>query len=195
MATRPGTTRLVRDAAAVLLVGLSYFAGTRIGFYLTPGNQPVGMFWPPNAILLASFLLAPVRLWWAFLVALIPAHLLAQLPAGVPVSTAVGWLIGNSGEALLGAALITRMGRRSAVFHSIRGVTRFLLFGFILAPLVTSFLDAAIVVGTNWGRDYWLLWIMRLLSNMLAQLTIVPTIVVWGQRAMSWPLGERRPRF
>jgi two-component system sensor histidine kinase UhpB len=195
MPTRPGTARLIRDAAAVLLVAFSYFAGTRIGFFLTPGDQPVAMFWPPNAILLASFLLAPVRLWGAFLVALIPAHLLAQLPVGVPLSTAFGWLIGNAGEALLGAALITRLGRRSAVFHSIRGLTRFLLFGFLLAPLVTSFLDAAIVVGTNWGRDYWLLWTMRLLSNTLAQLTIVPTIVVLGQRVSSWPLGERRPHF
>jgi two-component system sensor histidine kinase UhpB len=183
-----------RDATAVLLVALAYFVGTRIGFILTPGNQPVAVFWPPNAILLASFLLAPVRLWGWFLIALVPAHFLAQLPLGVPPSTAFGWLIGNSGEALVGAALISHMGRRTAVFHSVRGVTRFLLFGFILAPLVTSFLDAAIVVGTNWGSDYWRLWIMRLLSNMLAQVTIVPTIVVSGQRALAWRISEPRPR-
>jgi two-component system sensor histidine kinase UhpB len=183
-----------RDATAVLLVAVAYFAGTRIGFVLTPGDQPVAMFWPPNAILLAAFLVAPVRLWWWFLAALVPAHFLAQLPLGVPASTAFGWLIGNAGEALFGAALISRMGRRNAVFHSVRGVTRFLLFGFILAPLVTSFLDAAIVVGTNWGRDYWVAWILRLLSNMLAQLTIVPTIVVFGQRLMSWRISEPRPR-
>jgi len=82
--------------------------------------------------------------------------------------------------------LILKLGRRTELFHSLHGVTRFLLFGFILAPLVTSFLDAAIVVGTNWGRDYWVLWITRLFSNMLAQLTIVPTIVVFGQRGISW---------
>jgi len=51
-----------RDATAVLLVAVAYFAGTRIGFVLTPGDQPVAMFWPPNAILLAAFLVAPVRL-------------------------------------------------------------------------------------------------------------------------------------
>ena len=188
------SVRPLRDVLTVLVVAFGYFAGTRIGFVLTPGSQPVAVFWPPNAILLASFLLAPVRLWGPFLVALIPAHFLAQLPVGVPFSTSLGWLIGNAGEALVGAMLISRLGRRNAVFHGVRGVTPFLLSGFILAPLLTSFLDAAIVVGTHWGRDYWKLWIMRLLSNMLAQLTIVPTIVVFGQRAMSWPLGERRPR-
>ena len=177
---------LARDAAFALVVGLAYFAGTTIGFAMTPGDQPIGMFWPPNAILLAAFLLAPVSRWWAFLLALIPAHFLAQLPTGVPLATAFGWLLGNAGEALLGATLILKLGRRTELFHSLHGVTRFLLFGFILAPLVTSFLDAAIVVGTNWGRDYWVLWITRLFSNMLAQLTIVPTIVVFGQRGISW---------
>jgi two-component system sensor histidine kinase UhpB len=180
------------DAVLVALVALSYFVGTKIGFALTPGGAPIAVFWPPNAILLAALLLAPVRLWGAFLVALIPAHFLAQSQSGVPIATQIGWLIGNSGEALLGALLISGGRRLPAVFLSVRGVTRFLMFGFVLAPFVTSFLDAAIVVGTRWGHDYWVLWIMRLLSNMLAQLTIVPTIVEFGRRAMS---DRRRPRL
>src|SRR6185436_16101848 len=183
---------LARDAAFALVVGLAYFAGTTIGFAMTPGDQPIGMFWPPNAILLAAFLLAPVSRWWAFLLALIPAHFLAQLPTGVPLATAFGWLLGNAGEALLGATLISKLGRRTALFESVHGVTRFLLFGFILAPLLTSFLDAAIVVGTNWGRDYWVLWITRLFSNMLAQLTIVPAIVESGQRG-AWTTEGTAP--
>jgi signal transduction histidine kinase len=184
--------RLLTDAAAIAAVALSYFFGTRIGFLLTSGNMPIATFWPPNAILLAAFLLAPARLWWAFLLALVPAHFLAQAESGVPLATSFGWLVGNCGEALLGAVLISRFGGRQVLFQSVRGVTSFLLFGFILAPLVTTFLDAAIVVGTNWGRDYWDLWITRLLSNMLASLTIVPVIVAIGQRG--WPWMKARPR-
>jgi signal transduction histidine kinase len=184
--------KLSRDAAATAAVALSYFAGTRIGFALTSGDMPIATFWPPNAILLAAFLLAPVRLWWVFLLALVPAHFLAQAKSGVPLATSFGWLVGNCGEALVGAMLISRFSGRGELFQSVRGVTSFLLFGFILAPLVTTFLDAAIVVGTNWGRDYWELWITRLLSNMLAQLTIVPVIVAVGQRG--WPWLKERPR-
>jgi two-component system sensor histidine kinase UhpB len=77
------------------------------------------------------------------------------------------------------------------MFGSVHGVATFLLFGFVLAPLATSFLDAAVVVGTNWGRDYWMVWMTRLFSNMLAQLTIVPTIVVIGQKDSSWSEGVR----
>jgi two-component system sensor histidine kinase UhpB len=177
---------LWKDAAATAAVALSYFVGTRIGFALTAGDMPIATFWPPNAILLAAFLLAPVRLWWVFLLALIPAHLLAQAQSGVPAATSLGWLVGNCGEALLGATLIAKVWRRPGLFQSMQGVTAFLLCGFMLAPLVTSFLDAAIVVGTNWGSDYWDLWTTRLLSNMLAQLTIVPLIVAVGQRGWAW---------
>ena len=189
------TVNRSRDAALVVLVATAYFVGTKIGFALTPGNEPIAMFWPPNAILLGALLLAPVRLWAPFLVALVPAHFLAQSQSGVPVVTSLGWLIGNSSEALLGALLICGWRRQPAVFRSVRGVTRFLVFGVILAPLLTSFLDAAIVVGTQWGRGYWVLWITRLLSNMLAQLTITPTIVEAGRIAMSIGRPPRRFRW
>jgi two-component system sensor histidine kinase UhpB len=182
----------LEDVAYAVLVAVGYVAGTRIGFALTPGDMPISMFWPPNAILLAALVLAPVRLWWKILLALVPAHFLAQLPDGVPVATAFGWLLGNAGEALLGAALLSRVSRRRLLFHSLHGVTWFLLCAFILAPLVTSFLDAAVVVSTNWGRDYWVLWTTRLLSNMLAQLTIVPVIVVAG--TAEWSSIRRWPR-
>lgn len=186
-AQRPSLWR--HDAAAVVLVALSYFAGTKLGFDLTSAAGPISFFWPPNAILLAALLLVPVRLWWACLLALTPLHFLAQAQSGVPLATAFGWLVGNAGEALLGATLIVRLAKRAPLFDSAHGVICFLVFGFALAPLVTSFLDAAIVVGTKWGQGYWHLWITRLLSNMLGTLAIVPLIVVVAQRARVWIAG------
>ena len=53
----------------------------------------------------------------------------------------------------------------------------FIGFGVVLAPVVTSFVDAGIVVGTAGGADYWILWRARLFSNMLANLMFVPPIV------------------
>src|SRR5258708_39268291 len=88
----------------VLLVAIGYYAGPRIGFLFTPPQTPTAAFWPPNAILLAAFLITPVRKWWALLLAVLPAHLLVQLHAGIPVSSMLGWFVGNTGEALLGAA-------------------------------------------------------------------------------------------
>src|SRR5436190_975510 len=92
-----------------VLAGLSYYAGTRVGFALTPTGQPNSAFWPPNAILLAVLLLAPRKVWWALLLAVVPAHLLVQLHAGVPLSTAAAWLATNTSEALIGAFCIGQL--------------------------------------------------------------------------------------
>jgi signal transduction histidine kinase len=174
------------NAAYVVLVALAYYGGTRVGFALTRGDTPISFFWPPNAIVLAALLLAPVNLWWKIVLGLIPAHFVAQLPSGVPVATALGWFAGNVSEAVIGATLLAGPARRGTLFHSLDGVIRFLLCGFILAPIITSFLDAAIVVETNWGRNYWVLWMTRGLSNMLAALTIVPLIVGVVTAGRSW---------
>jgi len=163
---------------AACLVGIAYYAGTKLGFALTPTGRPISTYWPPNAILLAALLLAPRRIWWILLLAVLPAHLFAQLSIGVPLTTVLGWFVGNSAEALLAAICILAVNNRNPLFASIRGFLIFLAFGVFLAPLVTSFVDAGVVVATDWGRDYWVLWTTRLFSNMLASLTLVPTIVL-----------------
>jgi len=138
---------------AACLVGIAYYAGTKLGFALTPTGRPISTYWPPNAILLAALLLAPRRIWWILLLAVLPAHLFAQLSIGVPLTTVLGWFVGNSAEALLAAICILAVNNRNPLFASIRGFLIFLAFGVFLAPLVTSFVDAGVVVATDWGRE------------------------------------------
>src|SRR3954469_14639008 len=114
--------RTASTVSAALLVGISYYAGTLVGFAWTPSGQPNSTFWPPNAILLACFLLAPTRIWWTFILAVFPAHMLAQHQAGVPLWTAVGWFASNISEALIGAFCITRLTDSRKIFDDLRGV-------------------------------------------------------------------------
>ena len=178
-----------------LLVAISYYVGTRIGFAWTPIGQPNSTFWPANAILLAALLLTPRRTWWTLLLALLPAHMLAQLQAGVPVWTALGWFITNTSEALIGALCITRFTRPRNTLDNVRGVFTFVVFGVMLAPLATSFLDAAAVVVTGWGRAFWPLGVERFWTNALAELTLVPAIVLWGSNGTSWLRGASIARY
>ena len=177
--------RNLRVAGPALAVAIGYYAGTRIGFLMTPSGQPNSTFWPANAILLAAFLLAPRRIWWALLLAVLPAHLLAQMQTGVPVWTALGWFISNSAEALFGAFCITRFTRENQ-FETVRGVFVFVTFGVLISPFVTSFLDAAAVVITGWGHGYWPVGEGRFWTNALAELTVVPAIVVCGLNGVMW---------
>jgi integral membrane sensor domain MASE1 len=132
--------RTLRLVGSALLVAVGYYAGTRIGFLMTPRGEPNSTFWPANAILLAAFLLAPQRSWWTFVLAVLPAHMLAQLQSGVPVRTQLGWFISNSAEALIGAYCITRFSRQDRQFETVRGVLVFILFGVLVSPFATSFL-------------------------------------------------------
>jgi len=179
-------TQFSRTVLIALLVAIGYYVGSRIGFLLTPAQAPIATLWPPNAILLAAFLLAPSRMWAAFLLAVLPAHFLIQLHGGVPLLTALGWFVGNTGEALIAAACIRYFNKDERLFESVRGVAIFLVFGVFLSTLLTSFLDAAVVVLTGRAIGYWMLWTTRLSSNVLAQLTIVPSIVILAQNGTSW---------
>jgi len=178
--------RILPAATAAMLVGISYYIGTRIGFAWTPVGRPNSTFWPPNAILLAALLLARRKEWWTLLLAVLAAHMVAQLQVGVPVWTAAGWFMTNSSEALIGAYCITQFTDSARRLDGVRGVLIFVAFGVLFAPLATSFLDAFAVVITRWGRGYWPLSLERFWTNALAELTIVPLIVICRSNPISW---------
>lgn len=175
-----------RPLTAALLLAISYCAGSQIGFLLTPDGFPIAAFWPPNAILLGAFLLTSPRIWWVLILAVLPAHLFIQLRTGIPLISALLWFVGNTGEALLGAALVRIFKKDKPLFESLHGVIIFLTCGVLFPTLATSFLDAAGVIVTGLGQNYWLLWTTRFTSNVVADLTIVPTIVIFGVKRLSW---------
>ena len=49
------------------------------------------------------------------------------------------------------------------------------------------------VVLTGRGEDYWYLWRVRLLSNSLTNLTLVPVLLTWGASGAAW--RGIRPRW
>ena len=134
--TRGAVWTPIRTPIIALLVALGYFAGSQIGFLLTPADSPIATFWPPNAILLAALLITPRRIWWVLILAVLPPHFLIQLRAGVPVVSAVAWFIGNSGEALLGAVSVRIFKGNKPLLESVRGVIVFLISVILVGGLI-----------------------------------------------------------
>lgn len=183
---------LVRRFAAAVVVALGYYFGVQVGLALTFATSPVSIVWPPNAILLAALVLTPPRLWWLPIAAVLPAHFAAELSLGVPLTMAVCWFVSNVTEALLGAALMFRILGSAPRFGRVRDLSVFLGCGVVIAPVLSSFLDAGFValVGWRYHGEYWQVWRVRLFSNALATLTVVPLIVIWFQQG-----GERLRRL
>jgi len=170
-----------------LAVAAGYYLASRLGFSLTLKPYPISTLWPSNALLAAVLLLAPTRSWWWLLLAALPAHLASQLQGmPTPKMLVVGWYISNCSEALIGAALVRAYVPAPFRFDSVRNAVVFLLGTVLAAPLLSSFVDAAVVqvVGRQ-DTDYWDIFRTRFFSNVLAELTIPPLILTWAACSVS----------
>jgi PAS domain S-box-containing protein len=164
------------------LVCLGYYLGAKLGIALKLPPRPVSVMWPPNSILLAALLLAPVRHWWFLLACALPAHLLAQMQGKTPVPMMLCWALSNATEALIGAGLIRWMVRGRFQLNGLKNVVLFLVCGAFLGPFLSSFLDSAFVRLNDFGTGaYWEIWKIRFFSNVLASVTVAPMIVLWAR--------------
>jgi two-component system, LuxR family, sensor kinase FixL len=168
----------------LLITGLwvfaGYYLGCKVGFSLTFKPHPVSVLWPPNSVLVAALLLTQPRNWWVVLLAALPAHLAAQLQSQVPPLMILCWFISNSCEAIIGAGLMRYLVGGPVRFTRLRNVGLFCLCVVFIGPFLSSFLDAAFVVWNRWGQDgYWELIRIRLSSNAVSALIMVPLIVTW----------------
>jgi PAS domain S-box-containing protein len=169
------------------LVGVVYYAGALVGFALKFPSQSPSALWPPNSILLAALLLLPRRQWWIALLGAFAAHLLVQLPSGVPIVMSLAFFLSNSCEALLGAFLIRRWIDGPLRFDTLKSAGVFVLAAVVVAPFLSSFLDAGFVTLIGWQKQsYWHVWRARLPSNALAALAIPPAIVLWANDGPAW---------
>jgi PAS domain S-box-containing protein len=171
------------DARPVLisiLVGFAYYVGAKMGFALKFPPHPVSVMWLPNSILLAAFLLMPVRKWWLLIATAFPAHIAVELGSGVPWAMVLCWFISNCFEAVFGAAAVRAFSKDPVRFDSFRNISIFFFWGALIAPLLSSFLDSGFVMLNRWGNQgYWEVWRVRLFSNICTSIILVPAIVAW----------------
>jgi signal transduction histidine kinase len=185
----------VNPYVAALVTAAAYWLGTQVGLLLTPTGLAFSVLWPPNAILLAAFMLTP-RSWWPLsLLAILPVHLATQVWHGIPVATAIGWFFTNTGEAIVAAVWLLRIRVPRELFQTFAGVLLFVTVGVIAVTGVMSFIDAAVVVLTGFGPHYWIIARQRFVSNALATLTLVPAIVMIGTSSYTHLRTMRRSRY
>jgi two-component system, LuxR family, sensor kinase FixL len=199
LAHNGNTLRTIFDRrllATALWVFAGYYLGCKLGFALTFKPHAVSVLWPPNSVLVAALLLTPPHRWWVVLLAALPAHLAAQLQSHVPPYMILCWFVSNSCEALIGAGLMRYLVGGPIRFTTLRNVGLFCLCVVFIGPFLSSFLDAAFVVSNHWGQDgFWELIRIRLFSNALAALIIVPLIVTWATTGISALRTARLSRY
>src|SRR5687768_4025511 len=70
-----------------LLTAVAYYLGAEVAFLIgTLSDNIFAPFWPPNIVLFCALMLVPERRWWILIVAVLPAHGLAELRVGMPAA-------------------------------------------------------------------------------------------------------------
>jgi two-component system sensor kinase FixL len=183
------------SAGIAIAVCAGYYFGSILGLLLRLPPATPSIIWPPNAILTAALLLVPPRRWWLVLLPVLPVHLAVEFQTGWPLSMILALFLTNCSEAIISAGTVWLLSDAPPRFDTPRRLLTFFL-AVVAATVISGFLDAAAVTSFL-GEPYWTVWNQRLLSNILAQLTIVPAVVGvamglprWARTASWVRIGE-----
>jgi PAS domain S-box-containing protein len=159
----------------VAAVFVGYYLAARLGMALAFKPDFISALWPANCVLLTALLVTEPRRWPWFLVATLPAELLADLPAGLTIPDSLQFLAGDWLESALAALAIRACSGRRCPLSDLKGAGCFALFAVLLAPLAAGF-AMALATGTA-EVPFLLRWRRWFLGDALAHATVTPFLL------------------
>src|SRR5262249_61249157 len=137
-----GTTVRPVDLAVLVAIGGVYVGAAKLGLALSVADGLITPVWAPTGIALAAMILFGRRVWPAILVAAFIAN--ATSGASIPVALTIS--VGNTLEALVGSALLSRVRFRPALSR-VRDVIALIVLGAVVSTAVSA---------TVGGRAVWI---------------------------------------
>jgi PAS domain S-box-containing protein len=198
-AVRENINRPLPPAIGTILIALllsaTYYFGAVIGFTIRFPSSAIPPILPTNAILLAVLLLNPNRrIWWIFLLAIVPAHMAAALPIGIPMWGTVWQLAFNILLTLLITIGLTRFFDGLPRFDRKRDVIVYISTIAVVLGVLCFASPAFVLTFTSFASrtgyplpadiDHWTSWWLVFLSNFLAFITITPVVLLWAGKGM-----------
>jgi len=172
-----------------LTIASSYFVPTLIG-KLISDPKTVWPLWPGCAILVTGLLLLRVSFWPVVIAGSSIGFAVADLQAGVPLSSIPWFGLGNTVEVLICAIGLRYCFDGLPRLNSLTALIKYSFFALVLAPLTGAFLSASGI-----SHDYWTGWRIVFLSEMLAFITLTPTLLSWGSEGRASMRRSRALQF
>ncbi len=184
-------------AASLLLVAGGYYLVAKGSVNLRFGGSTKAALWPSNAIMVAALMLTPVRRWWMYVLAAVPAHVLVVWTYHIG-ATWMAFQIGhNTLLALAAAAILKRLGPSLFSFDHLDDVLVF-LGAAILVPgiaalgvvtAVDTFCSEETIRLHGWPVAFWDSLSRIWLTNTVSFLVFVPVILLFASRSRFWIRG------
>jgi signal transduction histidine kinase len=171
-----------------LLTAVSYLIGAESAFLVgTLSDRIFAPFWPPNVILFGALLLAPTARWWLYILAVLPAHIVAELHVGMPaLPTAVAFAT-NCAIALLNAAVVRQRLDGPARLGTLKNAAIYVLATALATPALVALGGAFVPILVGAESSFLVAWAQWFLSNSLGFLTLGPIFLTWfGKSRPPW---------
>jgi signal transduction histidine kinase len=158
-----------------------YFVGAEAAFLIgTLSDRIFAPFWPPNIILFCALLLAPPRLWWLYLLATFPAHVVAESGVGMPAPQLLVAFATNCAVALVNAAAARHVLGPLPWFDSLRKTCLYIAITAVASPALVALGGAFVpILGGGSVYDYWTFWAQWGVSNTVSSLALGPVVLTW----------------
>jgi len=177
------------EVAKALGVGVAYYVGAELAFWVGTLTYFFAPLWPPNMILLCALLMAPYRSWWLYIAAVLPAHIAAETRVGMQALPLLGAFICNVALALSSAAGLRRLSAGPPWLDGLAKAWTFILVVAIGAPALVASGVAALgwlSRGTLGGTEFAMRWGV---ANLLGGVALAPIFVTWIGEGRAWLRG------
>jgi serine phosphatase RsbU (regulator of sigma subunit)/integral membrane sensor domain MASE1 len=177
--TRPGSgarsrSYPLRYLVALVLVGLAYYVGARLGLTLSLVEKNVTPLWPPTGIAVAAFLVLGRKMWPGVAVAAFAVNLPISEGAVAAAATAAG----NTLAPLVAIVLLDRVGFRRQLDRR-RDALSIVFLGALASTLISATVGAGTLVvsgAIDSGRllNAWAVWWT---GDAMGVLTVAPFLL------------------
>jgi signal transduction histidine kinase len=171
-----------------LLTAAFYYLGAQAAFLIgTFTDQALALFWPPNVILFCILLLVPERRWWIYVLAVLPAHVLAEAGVGMSPAPMVAAFVSNTAVAILNAYAVRNfLGEPPWLGSFQKACAYIVLIGFI-TPGFVAFGGACVpLLGGRGADEFWTFYAHWFLANAILNLTLRPFLLCWFPEFRRW---------
>jgi len=158
---------------ASVTVASSYLLPRLVGALIS-NPKTVWPLWPGCAILVTGLLLVRVTLWPVVISASFAGFAVADLQAGVPLSSIGIFIPGNTVEVLISAIGLRYCFGGVPRLNSMKALAKYSLFAVVLGPFAGAFFSAHGI-----ASNYWTGWKIAFLSEVLAFITVTPALLSW----------------
>lgn len=165
----------------LLATSIAYYLLASLGVALGIPPDGISIFWPPNAIILSTFLVARKSQWWAFGLGFLCAEVASDVPT-FAVAEAVGYGLVNCFEGALSAFILRRFVKDDFGLSTSRELFYFILTAIVVVPGVAALGGAAIYVLGGSNENYLLLWRTWWFGDAVGLAAFAPILLVLWRR-------------